>query len=207
MIGAVSTTVRSGMITPGKATLTDEQLVSSALFGDTIAFEMLVDRYQNKIYRSAMGLLGNEPDAEELTQDVFVTVFNKLSQFRGESAFSTWLFRITHNLGKNMIVRRKLRQFVSLDWVMETSPDIGAIQDSTEVSEYKDQTRLILEQLQNLDYLSRHIVVLREIHDYSYDEIAEVTRLPLGTVKSRLNRAKSKLKAMLIGLQEGDLDA
>ncbi len=182
----------------GPATLirSDEQLLSDFIEGNQSAFDLLITRFKDRIYRSALGLMTNEADAEELTQDVFVTLYRKAQQFRGDSALSSWLYRITHNLGKNMLLRRKIKYAVSLEWLMDSVPHIGAHSDFSQSVERNDTMEQILKLMAQLDPLSRHILTLREINELSYEEISESTGRPLGTIKSRISRAKTKLQSL-----------
>jgi RNA polymerase sigma-70 factor (ECF subfamily) len=176
--------------------VSDTELLSKSVGGDAAAFESLINRYQDRVYRTALGLVGNESDAQELAQDVFLTLYRKGHQFRGDSALSSWIYRITHNLGKNILLRRKVKYIVSLDWVMDHLPQVTAQPDTSAAVEQSDHYDTIIELMQHLDFLSRHILILREVHDLSYEEISETTQLPLGTIKSRLSRAKAKIKQM-----------
>ncbi|NBV82732.1 sigma-70 family RNA polymerase sigma factor [bacterium] len=172
----------------------DEHLLADFIAGNELAFDTLFSRFKDRIYRSALGLMTNEDDAEELTQDVFITLYRKGHQFKGTAALSSWLYRITHNLGKNMLLRRKLKYAVSLEWIMDSVPHIGASSDSSSQIDQGETMAEILKLIRRLDPLSRHILTLREINELSYEEISETTQLPLGTVKSRISRAKSKLQ-------------
>ncbi len=181
--------------------LDDLDLLQASISGDQNAFNTLLDRHKDRVYRTALGLMGNHEEAEELAQDVFVTLYQKGHQFRGESALSSWLYRITHNLGKNRLLRRKIKYISSLEWVTDAIPHFISQPDSSQTLEHQDGLEQVLNILKKMDYGARHLLILREIHGLSYEEISESTGLPMGTVKSKLSRAKEKARRLLLAAQ------
>ncbi len=182
----------------------DDKLVARFREGDLHAFSALVRRYQDRVFGLCLRWLGDAASAEETAQDVFVALFRSLGRFRGESSLSTWIFRITVNHCKNRRVWRTRRAYdrhVPLEgerWddgperqVASDGPaaDAGAEQGSAEA--------LIREGLEALSEEHRQMIVLRDIQDLDYGEIAEVLDLPRGTVKSRLHRARAELARLL----------
>jgi RNA polymerase sigma-70 factor, ECF subfamily len=208
----------SDPVTPSAGTAllreTEEQLIRQAQAGDQAALEALLSAHQDLVYRTALRLLGGREEAAfELAQEVLISAFRHISRFRGDSRFSTWLYRITSNLAKNRFVveNRERARFTSLDaprrpdsddahprdWA-DRSPDIR-----TKAAD-REKLALLLTRLETLELEWREVLVLRFFEDLSYDEIADVLEVPVGTVKSRLNRARRALRdAMGDALQEG----
>lgn len=176
--------------------------------GDTEAFAELVLEYQHRVYNLIYRMCGRAADAEELTQETFLRAFERMEQFRGDSRFYTWLFRIAANMAMSHRRRRKRVTFLSLGGRDEDSPDrpitaeeLGRRENAPDAAAIQSETRQhILEALATLDETFRVVVVLRDIEDLDYSEIAEVLDLPVGTIKSRLHRARCMLKDRLQGL-------
>jgi RNA polymerase sigma-70 factor (ECF subfamily) len=180
--------------------ISDITIIEAFLGGDEAAFDSLIDRYKHKVHRMILGLVGDIYDAEELTQDVFVIVFSKLHTFKKNAAFSTWLYTVVQNKVKNYWIRKKIRQTLSLDWLMETTGFdlVGDTEKSTEATmEEKERIAAVTKGLDSLPLKWRQVLTLRELNEMSYDDIAGVLKCSVGTVKSRLFRAKEKLKAVL----------
>lgn len=183
----------------------DEQLVRRFQGGDHACFGDIVTRYQDRVYTLSLRWMGEAELAEEVAQDVFVALYRSLDRFRGESRLSTWIFRVTVNHCKNRRLyrkRRKVDQHEPLEG-LRAEEDAPARQIPSEgpgtdrrvhVSEAE---RLLQEALERLDDTHRTILVLRDVEDLSYDEIAEILDLPKGTVKSRLHRARAELARAL----------
>ena len=181
----------------------DEVLVQRFKNGDRSAFSELVDRHQHRVYSLCFRWMGNQQAAEEVAQDVFVSLFRALGRFRGEAKFSTWLYRITVNHCKNKRLyqdRRAHSKHDSMDAQQEdgpirelVSPDRGA--DSKALQ--SDAERMLQSGLSALDEEHRQIILMRDLEDMSYEEIASVLELPKGTVKSRLHRARTELARQL----------
>ena len=175
----------------------DASLIAATLAGDTAAFGRLVGLYQDRLYNSLLRVLGSAEDAADIVQDAFVQAYLKLESFRGGSAFYTWLYRIAFNLAMSH-VRREHRE-ASLDQMkamlgsepMDGHPtaDAGVLQQ-----ERAEMVHAALAEL-SIDY--RQILVLREIEGCRYDEIAQILELPVGTVRSRLFRARLHMRDLL----------
>jgi RNA polymerase sigma-70 factor (ECF subfamily) len=149
-------------------------------------------------------MCGSDSDAEDLTQDAFIRAFANVGSFRRESSFHTWLYRIAYNLYLDGIRRTKRRPTVSLDQSLsEDESDLMEIPDPAAGPEdHVEQMELqgvLLTALQDLPERLRLVVVLHDIHGYSYEEIASIARCPLGTVRSRLFHARQKLRRKLSG--------
>lgn len=179
---------------------TDEKLVKKALKGDITAFDELVTRYQKKVMNTAYGMVSDYHDACDAVQEVFLRVYKNLSSFKGESQFSTWIYRITANVCNDILRKRKKHTVISLDKDDENSPhsdipDDGATpHEAAEQSEVQSAVRKAVADLPD-DY--RTVLTLYEFENLSYEQIAEILKCPLGTVKSRINRAKKTLRKKL----------
>ena len=170
---------------------------------DERAFSRLVLRYQDRVFNLCYRLLGSEEEARDVAQEVFVSIFQKIDRFRGDAKLSTWIYRVATNHAKNRLkylARRHDRDSTSFDDLAVT-PSSGRL--SAQVprpDDAVDELRLeifIEQQLQALDEDQRTMVVLRDIEGLTYDEIAHVTELAMGTIKSRLHRGRVQLKAAL----------
>lgn len=172
----------------------DALLIDATLAGDTAAFGSLVARYQDRLYNSLLRVLGTPEDARDVTQDALVQAFVKLQSFRGGSAFYTWLYRIAFNLA--MSHARRGRPAVSLDGVKEGAgcePIDACLTPDGDLAQ-RERAEFVHRALGKLSDEFRQILVLREIDGYRYEEIAEILELPIGTVRSRLFRARLELK-------------
>jgi RNA polymerase sigma-70 factor (ECF subfamily) len=185
----------------------DSVLVHQCTQGDSAAMERLILKYQNRIYNVILKICANIDDAAELTQDTFVKVIENIDKFQGKSSFYTWAFRIAVNLTLNYCKRNAKLVFRSLD--AEQDPDSRApkmlkefltddsFPDPAVVAQNSELCRLIQDALLKLDDEQRIVIVLRDIEGMDYAQIAEVLGIELGTVKSRLSRARSNLKDIM----------
>lgn len=183
---------------------TDEELVRRFDDGDRDAFAELVRRYQDRIFTLCLRWMRDRQIAEEVAQDVFVAVYKALPRFRGESKFSTWVFRIATNHCKNRRLyrqRRRIDQHEPLEGrPREEGParQLPSPEPGTDRSAMRSEAERILQDaLDTLDDGHRSIIVLRDIEDLDYEEIAGILDLPRGTVKSRLHRARAQLARAL----------
>ena len=179
----------------------DRTLVERCQAGDLASFEPLVERYRERVWRLAFQILRNREDAWECAQEAFVRAYQSLSAFRGQSAFYTWLFRITVNVATDRQRARgaQARAFgaerVSEEEWRRTTPDPGARPDQAMVQ--SEQRTRIREALDALPPKARTIIMLSDVEGLSYREIAEVLGCPIGTVMSRLHNARKRLKALV----------
>lgn len=182
----------------------DDDLVARAQGGDTAAFAGLVRRHQDRVYTICLRWLREPALAEEVAQDVFVSCFRAIGGFRGEARFSTWLTRIAVNHCKNKRVynaRRARDRHEPLegpggeDAAPRQLADEGAGADRP--LHRSEAGRLVLGALDALEEGHRAVVILRDLEDMNYDEIAGLLGVPIGTVKSRLHRARQQLAAVL----------
>ncbi|AGL00774.1 RNA polymerase sigma factor [Desulfoscipio gibsoniae] len=178
--------------------LPDEVLVQKSKDGDLEAFDELVRRYESKIYGLVYRFMGNHADASDLAQDTFIRLYQALAGFRGDAAFSTWLYRIASNICRDEIRKRQRRRSVSMDEMIDASPanvptadDSYSPEETVQRREMQRQVQFCLNQLSD-DH--RLILIMREMQGLSYEEIAGVLQCSLGTVKSRISRARNALK-------------
>ena len=172
----------------------DAPLIAATLAGDSAAFGSLVGLYQDRLYNSLLRVVGSAEDAGDIVQDAFVQAFVKLDTFRGSSAFYTWLYRIAFNLA--MSHARRERKTVSLDGLkalVGSEPVDGRPAPEANLQQRED-VELVHSALRQLSTEYRTILVLREIDGCRYEEIAEILDLPVGTVRSRLFRARMALR-------------
>lgn len=186
------------------AVANDTELIESALAGDQAAFEGLVYRYQDRLYAAMFQVVGSAEEAEDVVQDAFVRAFLKLHTFQNNSQFFTWLYRIAFNSALSRIRRR--RGTTSLDQAREAigeepigeddAPDRRILQD--------EQISMVRQALLRLSEDHRAILVLREMEEHAYEEIAEILEISIGTVRSRLSRARAQLKTVLEEMQRAE---
>jgi RNA polymerase sigma-70 factor (ECF subfamily) len=172
----------------------DAEFVSRCQRGDIDAFEVLVKRHQKKMLNIVYRITGDYDDACEVVQEAFLSAYRAIRKFRGDAKFSTWLTGITVNHAKNRLRQTQSRSYhevVSIDDPVET--EISAI----EQLEQKEVQEKVQECIGGLDKDQREVLVLRDIEEFSYDEIGRILKIPGGTVKSRLSRARNALKDCL----------
>ena len=184
----------------------EQNWIAAAQQGDQSAFEQLVRLYEKRVYALTSRMCHNPADAEEAAQEAFLAAWQGLPFFRGDSSFSTWLYRLASNACVDVLRREGRHQSaVSLD-DEDTAIDLpdGSLSphDEAERSELRQQIEDGLAALPP-DY--RQVLILRELHQRSYDEIADILSLDLGTVKSRINRGRKRLRKIL--LESGNFSA
>ena len=178
----------------------DCQLISAIRRGDTAAFETLVRKYQDRVFNVVRQVVGDHQLAEDLVQETFVQVYVKLDSFHGKSAFYTWLYRIAFNVSVSW--RRRKRPLASISSARDDDSGGGIEpQDRGEAPGERllreERAGLVQAALAALDEDFRTILVLREIEGFDYEAISEILDLPIGTVRSRLHRARSELRERL----------
>lgn len=193
--------------------LSDEAIVEEfRQTGDSIKFKSLVRRYQNRIYNAAFRILGNQDEAEEVTQDTFLKVHQSLSGFRKEASFASWIFRIAHNLCVDMVRTKQRRtglKVVSFDPQStaneEESQELGnalsqiadPLPSPAQKVDLEEQHLMIEKSLQQLPESQRTVLVLHDIEGFQYQEIADIVGTSVGTVRSRLHYGRIKLREIL----------
>jgi RNA polymerase sigma-70 factor (ECF subfamily) len=170
----------------------DEELVRRAVGGEISAFGVLVERHERRVYNLALRMTGSEDDARDATQDAFLTALRKLSSFRGDAAFTTWLHRVTVNACYDLL-RRRARSPV-LDHDEGSGPEPAASPDLADDVDLSVDVRRALMEVPE-DY--RVVMLLRDVHDLPYEEVASIVGVPVGTVKSRLHRGRVALARVM----------
>ncbi len=176
----------------------DQKLITLARGGDQKAFEALLKKYRNLVYHVMFKMVRNPQEAEDLCQEAFIKAFSALSSFNEEFAFSTWLMKIATNNCIDYLRKRKLRTY-SIDEPLQYKdeqvqvelPDHDPTPDKQLLNE--ERRKLINDAIQSLPPRYRHVIILRHQEEKSYEDIAEILKLPLGTVKARIFRAREML--------------
>lgn len=181
---------------------TDQAVVERVIKGDVDAFSILVNRYQDRIYSVALNYVGNPEDAIDVTQDAFLKAYTKLRTFDSASAFYTWLYRIAINAAIDFLRKRKSRPAESLD--DEKFSEIGyepasidPSADPERVAVRAEQARLLKKAISSLSEKLRTAIILHDVEGLSQEEVAEILKIPVGTVKSRVSRARFELRNLL----------
>lgn len=174
--------------------LEESELIDRALAGDRDAFAELVHQNQDRLFASMLQVTGSPDEAEEVAQDAFIRAFIKLDTFQRNSQFFTWIYRIAFNSA--LTRRRKKRARVSLDQIredngLEVAGDVDAVDEPLLRNE---RVALVRNAIDTLTEEHQKILVLREMDDFAYEEIAEILDISIGTVRSRLSRARRQLK-------------
>ena len=186
----------------------ERALIERSRRGDIAAFDELVRTYEKSVYNTAYRLAGSYDDAADVAQEAFVRAWNNLKSFRGDSAFSTWLYRIVTNVFLDDRKRKRARPQRSLDEAiaLDESNVTRQFEDDTpgpeEVAEGAERRMVLERAIQTLPEAQRIVIVLYHTQGLSYEEIAEITNLPMGTVKSKLNRARLALRDRLTPMAE-----
>lgn len=193
-------------VAAGDSPAVEESLIVRCKAGDSLAFDELISAHQDRVFNTAFRLMGNYEEALDLTQEVFLNCFRKISSFKGDSALSTWLYRITVNTAKN---RWKYQQSRGFSRTHSLDAPLSA-EDEERVKQFPDTQptpRKVATDREVMGFLEGHlltlneehreILVLRYIEERSYEDIADVLKLSLGTVKSRIHRARNELRDLM----------
>ncbi|WDQ18234.1 RNA polymerase sigma factor [Rhodopirellula sp. P2] len=198
---------RNENATANPASADEVALIEAALSGDASAFESLVIRHQDRLHHAMIHVTGSVHDAEEVTQEAFIRAFVKLDTFQQNSQFFTWLYRVAFNIALSRKRRQKVR--LSLDQQREEIGEEvvcdGEAVDANMIRQ--DDVSLVQLALQQLSDQHRSILVLREMEESSYEEMAEILELSIGTVRSRLNRARKQLRLAIEQLREPESES
>ena len=190
-------------VSPTTLAAADAELVVRALSGREDSFEELVRRYQRPIVAYVYRMVGDYDAALDLTQEVFIRVYNSLGRYRAEFKFSTWIYRIAHNAAIDHLRRvgasRTEEMTVEGEGGNSFEKPLASKALTPEQETERGERRAEIEEVVGqLPHAYRELIVLRHSHDLSYDEIAEVTGLPLGTVKNRIFRAREAMRELLV---------
>ena len=183
-------------------------LIQKSQRGDMDAFEQLLLRYEKKVYTIAYKYMGNAEDASDLAQEALIKAYQSIGTFRGESSFGTWIGRITANKCLDELRKRKKLQTTSLDEELEleegsVQKEIVSERDTPEQHTIRQETvHYVQQKLQQMKEEYRMVLVLRELEGHSYEDIADMLNCSLGTVKSRISRARNYLKELVLADQQ-----
>ena len=183
-----------------KITPTDEELIARFQNGDVYAFEQIVHRYKDPLINFVYHYLRDRIDAEDVIQETFLRVYKNKHLYRNIAKFSTWIYTIASNLAKTELRRRRRRRVLSLTQMGYDNkdydvPDVFASPEKIVGGEMKEEE--IRKEIDALPVKFREVIILRDIQEFSYEEISSILKIPIGTVKSRVNRGRLRLQKKL----------
>jgi RNA polymerase sigma-70 factor (ECF subfamily) len=176
----------------------DAQLVKASQHGDQEAFAFLVQRHQRLVFNMVLRMLQDYEEASEITQEAFLAAWRGLSSFRGEARFATWLYRIAYNRALKQLERRKREQ--SLQAAIEAEQILEMVnkqQRVEDILELRAQQAMVREQIEKLPARYRSVLILRHLQEMTYEEMADILSIPIGTIKTHLFRARHLLRERL----------
>jgi RNA polymerase sigma-70 factor, ECF subfamily len=177
----------------------DTQLVKASRHGNQDAFALLVQRHQRRVFNMVMRMLQDYEDASEVTQEAFLAAWQGLPSFRGEARFATWLYRITYHCCLRQLERRKregnLQAVIEVEQILES---MHKEQQAEDILERRDRQAMVREQMEQLPSQYRMVLILRHLQEMTYEEIADILSMPVGTIKTHLFRARNLLKKRLL---------
>jgi RNA polymerase sigma-70 factor (ECF subfamily) len=190
-----------------QSTQHEDALIRRAVQGDAVAFDRLVEQYSPRVYALAYRMIGSAEDAQDIAQEAFVRVYHALPRYKGEAAFSTWLYRIVTNVCYDELKRRKRRPATFSEMEsdegearIDTLP--GGGESPEDAALRRERQRTVQQAITTLPEHFRAVLVLYDLQGFSYQEIADILRQNVGTVKSRLNRARNLLREKLLECRE-----
>ena len=176
----------------------DIALVEECKNGSQKAFNLIVNKYKDRVFNIAYRFLGNSSDAEDIMQECFISLHNNIKKFRGESALFTWIYRIAVNLSKNKLKSFSVKKNLRTVPVNETLKETNANRDNPHnILEKNETDKKLQDAISSLQPDWREVIVLFHIEELSYEEIATIAKCDIGTVKSRIHRARKELKEKL----------
>ena len=177
----------------------DTQLVKASQQGDQDAFALLVRRHQRRVFNLSLRMVQDYEDASEATQEAFVAAWQGLPSFRGEARFATWLYRIAYHCCLRRLERRKrercLQAVIEAEQILDGMHKEQRVED---ILERRDRLAVVRKQMEQLPAKYRSVLVLRHLQEMSYEEMAAVLSMPVGTIKTHLFRARNLLKERLL---------
>lgn len=193
--------------TASKGVVTDEQLIARFQQGDVQAFDILVRRYKDQLLNYIYRFVGNRSDAEDIVQETFLRVYKNKHYYKEIAKFSTWVYTIAGNLAKTELRRRKRHKIFSVSNFVNEDRDFD-IPDTDHSPERKVDGTLkediIQKTIDKLPPKFKEVIILRDVQGFAYEEISQILNIPLGTVKSRVNRGRLKLQEDLKFLFESE---
>ena len=181
-------------------TWTDEELVARSKTGDTESFNQLVKRWERPIFALAYRTLGREDDARDVTQETFLRAFRALSGFKGDAKFSSWLYRITLNLCRDWMRKDRRAPLVAVPEGVEIeqlAAERGPVESVEDLAARAELSREVAKAMEQLPAEQRHAILLKEYHGLTFQEIADLMKCPLSTVKTRVYQGLSTLRKQL----------
>ncbi len=181
-------------------TLEDEELIERFQNGDVRAFDEIVRRYKDPLLNFVYRFLGNRTESEDIVQETFLRVFKNKHAYRKVAKFSTWIYTIAGNLAKTELRKRKKRNLFSISDIGYEDKDYEISDESLSPEKEVNSTmydEIIQKEIQNLSPKFREVIILRDVQELSYEEISKIIKIPIGTVKSRVNRARLRLQERL----------
>src|SRR5438477_12651015 len=181
--------------------LTDEQLILAFQEGNEAAYTMIVNRYKDKLVNFIYRYVGNQDDCEDIVQDALIKVYVSKHLYREVAKFSTWVYTIAINLAKTKVIKKQKYKTFSINSAYEEEdkdfdiPDQGFLPDVDANSKFQEQH--IQNALNSINENYRELIILRDVEDFSYEEICDMTGLPMVIVKSRINRGREKVQELL----------
>lgn len=179
---------------------TDEQLIARFQEGDEYAFDLLVKRYRDPLMNFIFRFVGDKTDSEDILQETFLRLYKNKHYYKEIAKFSTWIYTIAGNLAKTELRKRKRRNLFSIHNFMATEKDYELPDKGITPDKHANAVITDTEIQKAIDKLSpkfKQVILLRDIQGFSYEEISQIVNIPLGTVKSRVNRARLKLQVNL----------
>ncbi len=182
----------------------EKRSIEKSKNGNIEAFEQLIEPYQKKVFNIALRMMGNQEDASDAAQEVFIKIYKSISGFREESSFNTWVYRIATNVCLDELRKRKRMNVVSTDSLIQlTDGEVNVqVEDKglspDKILEKKELIEEVKEALNHIKHEHKQVIVLRDIQGYSYKEISSIMQCSEGTVKSRINRARNAVKDILL---------
>jgi RNA polymerase sigma-70 factor, ECF subfamily len=173
----------------------DIQLVKASQQGDQDAFALLVQKHQRRVFNMSLRMLQDYEEASEITQEAFLAAWQGLPSFRGEACFATWLYRIAYNCSLRQLERHKreraLQAAIQAEKILE---EVNKVRQVEDILELRGRQTLVREQIEKLPARYRMVLILRHLQEMTYEEMAEILAVPIGTIKTHLFRARHLLK-------------
>ncbi len=175
------------------------KLIRKVKKGNVEAFEQLIINYESNIYNIALGVCKNEHDAFDIAQEVLIKVYKNINKFNFSSKFSTWLYTVTRNTAIDYIRKEKNKSYKNISQDEEKVIEIAdESRGPLDILIANEDTKMVKRCMEKLEETERLLIVFREIQGHSYEELAAIFDIKIGTVKSRLSRAKTKLKNLIV---------
>jgi RNA polymerase sigma-70 factor (ECF subfamily) len=176
----------------------EAQLVKASQYGDQDAFAFLVQRHQRRVFNMVLRMLQDYEEASEITQEAFLAAWLGLPSFRGEARFATWLYRIAYNCALKQLERRKrersLQAAIEAEQILE---EVNKQKQAEDILELRAWQAMVREQMEELPTKYRSVLILRHLQEMTYEEMADILTMPIGTIKTHLFRVRNLLKERL----------